>query len=828
LKVPKTNFEPLFLNYFYICLSINFLQIINMKNLFLTILVALVCFNVSASTIYVNGNATGANDGTSWTDAFVDLQDAIALSIFGDEIWVAQGTYKPTTGTSRSISFVIKNGTKVYGGFNGAELLLSERDFSLNTTILSGEIGSGSANDNSYKVVLFSNVANQTILDGFTISGGYNPDTGGGVVVNTSSPIIKNCIFSGNYGADGGGAINKSGAGILTIEGCVFDGNVGNTYGGGALRLYTGSANITNCYFKSNQSSAYGGAIYVNSCIVNIQNSVFAGNISQSSGSAIRVADVGTLHLSNSLVVGNFTNTSGTIYASTFSNTSAHTIKNVTVANNFHANNSGSSLVSAVAVNGETSIYNSIIYGNNTNIQVLNTGVTFSNSITTNATSSAPGTNLLTSNPNFINPGLASNAPFDTTGLNYRLDILSEGIDYGINANATGTTDLDGNPRIQNTNVDVGAYESNFCVSSNVFTSNAPYTICGGASITLEVNDVVQHLWSTGSTSNSISVSTAGNYSVIFEDINGCRGNLEASVSTAPNPSPNITFSSGSLNTGTFNSYQWYFNGALISGATNNSHVPIEGFGLYQVDVTNSGGCEGSETYCLSPAELNADGPTTFCDGDNVTLSVTNGDSHVWSTSSLNSSITVNSSGTYSVTVLNSTAGCSVSLQESIVVHANPNPTINFVNDNLTTSNFSTYQWYFNGNPISGAISQTLNPTATGNGQYSVSVTNSNGCEATSNVFNLTNLSIDEVEYNLVEYFPNPITNGSILTILLKKFSNKDNHIEIYNSIGAKVIDVRASGFENKISLQNLDKGIYFISIENNESTISGLKLIVL
>lgn len=799
-----------------------------MKNLFLTILVVSVCFNVSASTIYVNGNASGANDGTSWTDAFVDLQDAIALSIFGDEIWVAQGTYKPTTGTSRSISFVIKNGTKVYGGFNGAEATLSERDAVLNLTILSGEIGTGAANDNSYNVLRFNNVANQTILDGFTISGAYSPGYGGGATSVDSSPMIANCIFMGNYSANGGGAINHSNSGILTLEDCIFDGNVGNTYGGGALRLYAGTVNISNCYFKSNQSSTYGGAVYVYNSLVNISNSVFAGNTSQSSGSAVRVGDLGTIHLSNSLVIGNYTNTTGTIYASTFSNNSAHTIKNVTIANNFHANSSGSSLVSAVAVNGETSIYNSIIYGNNTSIQVLNTGVTFSNCITTNATSSAPGTNLLTSNPNFINPGVASNAPFDTTGLNYRLDILSEGIDYGLNANVSGTTDLDGNPRIQNTNVDVGAYESNFCVSSNGFTSNAPFTICGGASINLEVNDGVQYLWSTGSTSNSISVSTAGNYSVIFEDINGCRGNLEASVSASPDPTPNITFSSGSLNTGTFNSYQWYFNGALISGATNNSHVPIEGFGLYQVDVTNTGGCEGSETYCLSPAELNIDGPTTFCDGDNVTLSVTNGNSHVWSTGSLNSSITVNTSGLYSVTVLNSVAGCTVSFQENIVVHANPNPTINFVSDNLTTSSFSTYQWFFNGNPISGAISQTLNPTATGNGQYSVSVTNSNGCEATSNVFNLTNLSIDEVDYNLVEYFPNPITNGSILTILLKEFSNKDNHIKIYNSIGAKVIDFRTFGFENKISLQNLEKGMYFISIENNESTISGLKLIVL
>ena len=68
---------------------------------------------ISAATIYVNQNATGLNNGTSWTDAFVDLQGAIGISVFGDEIWVAAGVYKPTPLTSRSISFSIKNGTSL-------------------------------------------------------------------------------------------------------------------------------------------------------------------------------------------------------------------------------------------------------------------------------------------------------------------------------------------------------------------------------------------------------------------------------------------------------------------------------------------------------------------------------------------------------------------------------------------------------------------------------------------------------------------------------------------------------------------------------------------
>jgi predicted outer membrane repeat protein len=785
-------------------------------------------FQGRAAIIYVDINATGADNGTTWTDAFVDLQSAIALSVFGDEIWVAQGVYKPTQGTSRTVSFSIKNGTKLYGGFIGGETDLTERDYLANSTILSGEIGTGAVNDNSYKVVSFSSVANQTRLDGFTITAGYNNSSyGGGATSVSSSPVIANCIFQGNFSSEGGGAINHSTAGILTLENCTFDGNVGNTYGGGALRLYAGTVNISNCYFKSNQSNTYGGAIYIYNSTVNINHSVFAGNVSETTGSAIRVGDVGTFHLHNSLVVGNYSHTSGTIWASTFSNSSAHTIRNSTIAHNKQLNSNSSSTASTVALNNEASISNSIIYGNSPAIQVLGTGVGFSHNITQSSSSSASGTNILYTDPLFIAPGDVNNAPFEIAGLNYRLDILSEGIDYGLNASVSGTTDLDGNVRIQNSTVDLGAYESGYCASASTFASSGPYTICGGTPITLSVVDGVQHAWSTGSTSNTINISTAGNYSVIFEDIDGCRGQLFANVTSISNPSPGITFTSGSLQTGSFSTYQWSFNGAEISGAITNSHVPLQGYGLYEVEVTNTGGCIGNATYCLSPAEISADGPTTFCEGESVTLSVSNGNSHVWSTGSLNSSIAVNSNGTYTVTVLNTAAGCSVHLQQSVIVYTNPSPAISIDGTNLTTSTFSTYQWNYNGNPIPGATFQNLDPTLTGNGQYTVTVTNSDGCESTSATFNLSNLSVSVTDHPIFKFFPNPISAGSILTILFNEWDDLNNQIILYNSIGARVCTLNTASFENQFNLPNLEKGVYFIAIENIGVKGQGHKLIV-
>jgi len=90
--------------------------------------------------IYVDADADGANNGTSWENAFVDLQDALGTADSNDQIWVAEGTYKPDADANRSVSFELVEGAEIYGGFDGDEDSLDERDWLENETILSGDL----------------------------------------------------------------------------------------------------------------------------------------------------------------------------------------------------------------------------------------------------------------------------------------------------------------------------------------------------------------------------------------------------------------------------------------------------------------------------------------------------------------------------------------------------------------------------------------------------------------------------------------------------------------------------------------------------------------
>lgn len=225
----------------------------------------------ASDIIYVKADATGANNGSSWADAFTDLQAALAAAQSDEEIWVAAGIYRPTTGSDRSATFRLRKGVALYAGFAGTETAREQRDREANVTILSGDIGTaGDTSDNSYHVVTGSGTDHTTVLDGFTITRGY---------ANGDSALGHNL---------GGGMYNDHGD--LTLVNCIFSGNSAN-YGGGMYNTWYSDPTLTNCAFSDNSALADGGGMYNEGSSPTLGNVTFSGNSADYGGGTYNAED---------------------------------------------------------------------------------------------------------------------------------------------------------------------------------------------------------------------------------------------------------------------------------------------------------------------------------------------------------------------------------------------------------------------------------------------------------------------------------------------------------------------------------------------------------
>jgi len=282
--------------------------------------------------IYVDADADGENNGTSWDDAYTDLQSALteAPALAPAQIWVAAGTYTPTAridpSDPRTGTFQMINNVGIYGGFDPSvgDDEWSERDWIDNETIVSGDIETpGNNTDNCYHVIYNSSgLDNTAIIDGFTITegnanSGVSPDRSGGGVYNSyASPTLMNCTFSNNNASVGGGMHNwfssptlisctffdngaDIGGGMLNDEAspniinCSFFMNTANVAGG--INNWHSSPALTNCTFFNNSASVYGGGLYNEySSAPNIINCFFWNN------TATSTTAINQIHNSNS------------------------------------------------------------------------------------------------------------------------------------------------------------------------------------------------------------------------------------------------------------------------------------------------------------------------------------------------------------------------------------------------------------------------------------------------------------------------------------------------------------------------------------------------
>ncbi|UCC98821.1 MAG: right-handed parallel beta-helix repeat-containing protein [Phycisphaerales bacterium] len=321
---------------------------INLKVMLTSCLIAMLIGRTAfTKTIYVDDDATGANDGSSWMNAYNWLQDALTDANSAEkpvEIAVAQGCYKPDQGRGKILhgqkaTFQLINGVTLKGGFAGFdEPNPNTRDVNLYETILSGDLkgndvdvndpqdllDESSRNDNSYCIVTSRMTLKTAVLDGFTITAGShhgmcnkrgNPTVinctfrgnraerwGGGMCNNNGSPSLKRCTFSHNSAKYGGGIWNMKGSPVLTL--CTFRGNSAKF--GSAMYNYDNShPQISNCTFSGN-SAKYGAGIYNNkNCRPKVSNCTFTGNSADRKGGVIHNIHYSSLILTNSILWNN-------------------------------------------------------------------------------------------------------------------------------------------------------------------------------------------------------------------------------------------------------------------------------------------------------------------------------------------------------------------------------------------------------------------------------------------------------------------------------------------------------------------------------------------
>jgi trimeric autotransporter adhesin len=260
--------------------------------------------------------------------------------------------------------------------------------------------------------------------------------------------------------------------------------------------------------------------------------------------------------------------------------------------------------------------------------------------------------------------------------------------------------------------------------------------LCEGESTQLCASGDGTYLWSTGETTNCITVSEAGIYSVTITSPDGCESTCQVEVEVNPLPICSITGglilcegeSTELCATGT-GTYLW------STGATT-SCITVSEAGIYSVTITSPDGCESTcqvEVEVTDAPVCVITGDNILCEGGSVELCVPAGAmSYLWSNGETTNCITVSEAGIYSVTVTYA-LGCESICQIEVIV--NPEPICSIIGDlilcegestQLCASGDGTYLW---------STGETTNCiTVSEAGIYSVTITSPDGCESTCQV----------------------------------------------------------------------------------------------
>ncbi|MEO6166170.1 MAG: MopE-related protein [Chitinophagales bacterium] len=285
-----------------------------------------------------------------------------------------------------------------------------------------------------------------------------------------------------------------------------------------------------------------------------------------------------------------------------------------------------------------------------------------------------------------------------------------------------------------------------------VISPVGPTSFCFDQSVTLNAQAGFNtYTWSTGKTGQSITANTGGSVTVTVKDANNCYGtSAPVNLTVWDPPTPAVSCAGPTtycletpsvLSTIPGYDYQWKKGSAVLTGATNQTYAPTSTHAMYKVTTTDAHGCsKTSDNFSVTVNSavipfITVTGGTSICQGQSSILTATAGySSYLWSSGQTTSAITVAATGNYSVTITDQNGCSAVSLTKTITVNPLPQPVItalgptSFCDGGSVTldgvAGYSTYNW------SNGKNTQTVNITSSGS--YSVTVTNSSACSATS------------------------------------------------------------------------------------------------
>jgi len=426
----------------------------------ISILIFLACTVTSTALpydiLYVNAaNLTPVPPFDTWEKAAPTIQTAIDAASAKDHIIVTNGVYdmgrRITPGAALSNRVLITKNITVRS-VNGPE----------GTIILGKESSGGGNGDGAVRCVYMTTgkIYGFTISNGFTLTTGSLLEETGGVYCSYGG-LVSACSISGNTVGNSGGGVycilggsvsdcsisgntaDNSGGGVYCYYGgsvfdCSISGNSANYFGGG-VNCYDSS--VSDCSISGNSANYFGGGVYCYDS--SVSDCSISGNTANKLGGGFYVYQYGSL--TNCLIYGlNSAMYGGGAYLEIGGD-----IYNCTIAGNYASAYGGG----ICTTNGGT-IINTIIYDNSAlsgdnNWLNYASGAAFNYCCTTPTNGLPSGNECISDNPMFVTPGT-----------DYHLLEGSPAIETGVVMPwMTGATDLDGNPRIHDSKVDMGCYE---------------------------------------------------------------------------------------------------------------------------------------------------------------------------------------------------------------------------------------------------------------------------------------------------------------------------------------------------------------------------------